>query len=324
MEESSQSVWKIYPSKEPTRWSKGDKVRVKLLEQGNKYVCGEISEIDIEKVKISGNSGSWEIPTKEQSRLLFDDFDKDLAVLITSETSHFRQLARVYVTPNDSVLEIGFSSGETSKILVPICRSWVGFDTSQEMLAVCNDMLTTLSEFTSVHATIVDALVDPRKAREESTKFGNPNVIFLDIGGNRERVNVLRMISWVVDEFDPRLIVVKSRELVSYIRSSKDTSVDPRSGTIRDGSSWFRAHHQKRALPKHPLKAALVMSPIDKDIPICRYFNYHKAGCKRDGCKLDHTHCHACLKAGHIARACPIFSNEKQTTKANQLQEQQQ
>jgi hypothetical protein len=159
-----------------------------------------------------------------------------------------------------------------------------------------------------LHDCLVDALIDPAKAEQECKKFGDLSVIFIDIGGNRECINVLRMVSWVQETFQtPRLIIVKSRELFHSIKSS--ASIDEGTGLIENGSDWFRQRKQQRALPKHPLKAPMVMSPKDGTTPICRYHNYHKSGCsKQSVCPLDHDHCHACQKPGHIAKDCPKLS----------------
>jgi SAM-dependent methyltransferase len=246
-------------------------------------------------------------------------------ILITPDTSFFRQLA-YQTNPNDKLLEIGCSSGETSRLLLTLADSWVGLDTSDEMIAKCREKM---EEATSndknnnnnnnskkCHVAKADALVDPANALKEATTFGDPTVVFLDIGGNRECINVVRMLSWVLDTFPSsscRLIVVKSRELVQTIRSSATTTLRDDDNVILNGNQWFLEHKEKRAFPKHPLRAPLVMSPKDDGkTPICRYHNYHKRGCsKGDRCELDHEHCHACQQLGHSAKDCPTFSKSK-------------
>mmetsp|Transcript_17298 Transcript_17298/g.24431 ORF Transcript_17298/g.24431 Transcript_17298/m.24431 type:complete len:165 (+) Transcript_17298:56-550(+) len=53
----------------------------------------------------------------------------------------------------------------------------------------------------------------------------------------------------------------------------------------------------------HPLRAPLALF---KQIPICRYHNYHKHGCRKGlHCPFDHTTCHWCLQSGHISLQCP-------------------
>eukprot|EP00934_Nitzschia_sp_Nitz4_P003690 Nitzschia sp. Nitz4//scaffold166_size90379//11034//11585//NITZ4_005046-RA/size90379-processed-gene-0.52-mRNA-1//-1//CDS//3329538163//3680//frame0 len=179
------------------------------------------------------------------------------------------------------------------------------------MLQRCQECLKKRTKPTpeqaQIHTALLDPLVDPRKATKEASKLGDPTVVFLDIGGNRECINVLRMLDWVLNTFDPRFVVIKSRELVQSLQNFSDT-ICPETGIMEQFQSWWERNRPKRAMPKHPLKAALVMSPVDPKKPICRYHNYHKNGCKKDDCALDHEHCHACLKRGHRARDCNTLS----------------
>lgn len=302
--------WHIFPSKQRTNYQVGQSV---LLRGTNHwYKAGTIVQIESTSVDVyvKETSTHTRVSKKDQRRLLLPCLGDAMArnILVTSETAHFRQLVG-YIMSDDRVLEIGCSSGETSKLIVPRCRSWVGFDTSQEMLQRCERMLLELQPTNQYHCVIVNALVDPQKARKAGYEFGNPNVVFMDIGGNRECINVVRMMSWILETYDPRLVVVKSRELVHSIHSSS-CKIHEETGSIENGHEWFRWNRQKRAMPKHPKKAALVMSPIDPNKAICRYHNYHKIGCKKDDCDLDHDHCHSCLKSGHIAMDCPALGSK--------------
>lgn len=304
--------WFIFPPKVDSDFCVGQSVLLVAGKSGGSK-RGSIVSLDPESgdayFQESSSENKIKIKKKELRRLLLPDLptSSHRCVFLTPETNHFRRLA-AYVASSDRVLEIGCSSGETSKLLwAQNCQSWIGFDTSEEALQMCQTALTVRPAGSTMkyHSLIVNALVDPRKAKAEANKFGaDPTVVFLDIGGNREIVNVLRMTSWALREFDPRLVVVKSRELVHTIKTSEN-KVEDLTGLIENGEQWFQQNRTKRALPKHPLKAALVMSPIDPSKPICRYYNYHKNGCKRgDDCDLDHEHCHACLCTGHIARDC--------------------
>ena len=143
-----------------------------------------------------------------------------------------------------------------------------------------------------------------------TTSFpSSPTVVFVDIGGNRDDISVLKVLEWVFniraykesgkDELSSasassssssplRLVIVKSRALVeSMLSSSSGGKIGVSStGVVSDGSGWFRealaerVHNVRPSLPKHPLKAPMVFAPIgDGTTPICRYHNYHVRGC---------------------------------------------
>ena len=176
---------------------------VKSKDTNVRYVLGSIQSLD-DSSKSGGvtikpeNSRKTEkteialIQLKHCRRLMpWFRYPELSTVIITSETTPFRQLAS-QVFDTDRVLEIGCSSGETSRILLSRARSWVGFDTSDEMLKLCERYLPptpgldgSSSSSPSTKAVKIDALVDPTKAKEEANTFGSPNVIFIDIGGNR-------------------------------------------------------------------------------------------------------------------------------------------
>lgn len=277
------------------------------------------SAISILSVFLSEEQTFLQLSEKEQTRRLIPNFThKTLNIVVTPETNYFRILAK-QVTNEDRILEIGCSTGETSKLLIPNCLSWVGLDTSEQMIEQCK---ATVGKDTwdekRCYATVVDALIDPIKAEKECSIHGSITVVFIDIGGNRECINVLRMLSWVLEKFvDLRLVVVKSRELTQSIKTT--ASVADGTGIVENGYDWFLKHQKNRALPKHPLKAPMVTSP--KGEPICRYYNYHKEGCNNADCPYDHEYCHFCLKKGHVARNCPTLNDSCISPLRNRRQE---
>ena len=149
------------------------------------------------------------------------------------------------------------------------------------------------------------------------------------------------MLQWVQQcAFDqpPRLIIVKSLELTkdlskyldlkgNRLKRDQTTTVDAcyvtSNGIIINAQKWFSSlvsslekanvdgvEVKKSALSySHPMKAPLVLSPIDGVTPICRFHNYHPDGCRRyrsgsHACPYDHEHCHWCRRAGHVALNC--------------------
>jgi hypothetical protein len=268
---------------------------------------------------------------------------------------------------SDRVLEIGCSTGGLSKMLLQRRpSSWIGIDISQEMIDRCHgylkDTISEVKDTTETKVVKVDAILEPAKAYKEATTLdkrndrslsssSSPTVIFVDIGGNRDDKSVLKVLEWIFQSFlsnrrietdvtsSPlssriRLVIVKSREVVSSILSSSLGGSISSTGVIANGSKWYieamkdLAHDLRPSLPKHPLRATMVLSPMDGATPICRYHNYHKKGCRRHNvtleknmedetrpteidddclCPFDHDHCHACLQRGHVAQQCTLF-----------------
>jgi cellobiose-specific phosphotransferase system component IIB len=205
----------------------------------------------------------------------------------------------------------------------------IAFDTGSDMMNQTQQALQTefdnlsahlpqhnkLSTMSSIHK--IDAFADPKGAFSLSTQNNKyPDIVLIDIGGNRELEGVTRMIHWVQCTFLsnlPRVIIVKSKELV------RELSPEPEDGSMHEAQSWLMNYLQNRNLSvellnkppvyAHPLQAPLVMSPEDDALPICRFHNYHKDGCKRfkngNECELDHEYCHWCRIPGHVARNCP-------------------
>jgi SAM-dependent methyltransferase len=308
-------AWFIVPPKSP-KFQSGQGVLFRTQRSKNHgYRKGTILEIQSKQIYIQDSSSKKvkvAIDAADQLGLLLPDLRaaSEQIILVTPETTEFRHLVVGFVTSNDRILEIGCSSGEASILMVPICRSWVGFDTSEEMLDKCKAALQSISSQVTneCHPVIMNALVDSRKATEEACRFGSPTAVACDIGGNRELISVLRMISWALEEFEPKLIIIKSRELTDALQSSSLT-MDAQTGLIDKAHDWFQANRPKHVMPKHPKKAPLVMSPSDPNKPICRYHNYHKNGCQKNDCHLDHEHCHFCQKVGHIGKDCPLLSS---------------
>lgn len=292
--------WYIYPSTTKYYWKKGKYVVIKSKDANEKCLIGHIIQVTENGLDIQIGEGGHQVfsEPKDMNRVL-PCFQFQRTIIFTAETRDFRQLVH-QLDHNDHVLEIGCSTGETSRLVIPRVNSWVGFDTSDEMIQECKKHMKG-----KCHIAKANGLVNPSNAFQEAITFGHPSVVMIDIGGNRELVNVLRIFSWVMESFEPRLIVIKSRNTVKHLEST--ATIEAETGLIVDGENWFRTNRRVRAIPKHPLRAPLVISPKDKITPICRFRNYHKNGCYNENCPFDHEFCHACLQAGHIALECIHF-----------------
>jgi SAM-dependent methyltransferase len=325
----SSADWYLYPAAVSRKFPVGSRVFVKpksAKELGRRgtVVVDDDESTDDGKIKIRFDDRNNE-EKKVILKRIFPIFSTTTTCLVTPDTASYRNLAssQLSTTIKSVVLEIGCSTGEASVILTKYSQKWMGFDTSDSMVARCKASL----QDDKAKAYKVDALADPCRATKlVEEELGSPNVVFLDIGGNRECEGVLRMIDWVLNTFvaatatQGLLVVIKSRELHAKLKE-ECTTISPDDGMVTNGSVWIEQQLQRlnRKIPSHPLQAPMRRRHEGYPQPICRYHNYDKkgGGCKKhnDGgqCELDHDRCHMCLKEGHIALACPMVVTQDES-----------
>ncbi len=177
-------------------------------------------------------------------------------LIMTSDTTNYRQLATSHLRSSDKVLEIGCSTGECTALMMRRLHQQhqrqiqeegggddnstnimfhgkiVAFDVGADILEQAQTRL--LSEINGLcpndgedkkHKTYsqlvtlqkIDAVTDPKGAYTIAMTDRKPDIILIDIGGNRELKGVVSMIHWVQTAFEkdpPRLVIVKSESLV--------------------------------------------------------------------------------------------------------------
>lgn len=178
------------------------------------------------------------------------DAECAVSVIIVADTFGFRQSAwsQLQKSPHDihHVLEIGCSTGETSKTIWRQASSWIGFDTSSYMIQQVEDKIkqqqqkssssspsnqqvhsssragsyrTTTS---SMHCERLDALVDPLRARQAACQEFNdmkgPTDAFVDIGGNRAESAVWKMWHFLCCGGDTGTLSASSSSSFSALR----------------------------------------------------------------------------------------------------------
>jgi hypothetical protein len=129
-------------------------------------------------------------------------------ILVASETSDYRRVSIVQTRPEDHFIEVGCDFG----ILVDSvdAKSSLGIDKSEESIRIARERYPT-GNF--LLGDIFEGLDVPVYNKA-------PLVVSIDINGNRQLNAVLKCIQLVLDEWSPRLIIVKSREL--YAKMVKD------------------------------------------------------------------------------------------------------
>jgi len=314
---------------------------------------------------------------------------KETLIIITPDTTNYRQLATSHLRVSDKVLEIGCSTGECTALVLrrlmllynnnnlkqeqkndvqngSICAFDIGSDMVEQASSRVHSEFNALQQHSHQAADLqmptytdmvqfykIDALLDPKRAYTLATtntinsnpSKAAPDVILIDIGGNRELKGVVQMIEWVQSAFcqnddnSVRVIVVKSESLAEELTKSPKEEDEKKieadsstvqqqlvmdNGIINQGQEWFTTllssfstnttastatNHHQRCAPtyNHPLKAPLVLSPKD-DTAICRFHNYDIDGCKNGTrCPYDHQYCHWCREIGHTALNCHHF-----------------
>ena len=136
------------------------------------------------------------------------DESPKVEIIVVSSVDRFRQLAGELPSCRDAVLEIGCSTGGTTRMLAGACARVVAVDVSDELVdqAQCN--VADLSN-------VLVAKVDGRDMEKLKLLLPGPDLIFLDIGGTAFLGNVTSLLRQCLRTFEPRVIVVRSFELAA-------------------------------------------------------------------------------------------------------------
>lgn len=127
-------------------------------------------------------------------------------LIVVADVVDFRRFARDRIGPHDSVLEIGCSSGATTRVLAKRGAVVLAVDCSRELVARAT---TELAEYPRVQVRWVDGRDLPRLAE----LMPHPDALFLDVGGDALLGNVASVLRECLLTFRPRLFVVRSQEL---------------------------------------------------------------------------------------------------------------
>ena len=106
----------------------------------------------------------------------------------------------------------------------------------------------------------IDAITNPIGAITYATTGDDrcPDVILIDIGGNRELKAVIHMIHWVQSAFgkSPRLVIIKSRALVDELISTSSDHLDVGEGKCEWDEEAGKSENNQSILgmnPKRPV-----------------------------------------------------------------------
>jgi len=130
--------------------------------------------------------------------------------ILCTETMNYRKIAATHVTGTDSVLELGCSFGDATKVLVTLARRVTAVDNSDECVQracmACKGASNCRIETSDVLANPAQCLALGREMEI--------NVAFIDLGGNRDGDAVLPIVLLLLAELPHMsLCVVKCRAL---------------------------------------------------------------------------------------------------------------
>ena len=125
---------------------------------------------------------------------------------VVSSSVHYRRLAKLLPNENDTVLEVGCSSGLATKVLAKSAKQVIALDNSYDFIQRCKETSGETPNVTFMH-------IDGRDLDAVTKHCPNPDIIFFDIGGNAMLGNVCSVLRLYLKYFSPRIYVVRSIEL---------------------------------------------------------------------------------------------------------------
>eukprot|EP00967_Tisochrysis_lutea_P092733 scaffold133817_cov32-Tisochrysis_lutea.AAC.1 len=156
-------------------------------------------------------------------------------LLLVPETVEFRTIARALASPGDVVLELGCSYGEATALLLEKgCRQVVAADNSVECLKHVQEELMEKARG-RLRLQLIDVLRYPAQLAALATSLPL-DLLLLDIGGNRDLESVVTaLLSLESSGTRPRLVLVKSRELVEKAKELAMTSAEGTGAMAEEG-----------------------------------------------------------------------------------------
>lgn len=137
-------------------------------------------------------------------------------IIVCSETWAYRSLARALPLPADTVLEIGSSHGEATKLLAEGAGRVVGVEISRSLIASSRKAHAARSNVSFVE---LDALQNPRGLHELAA---DADLCFADLGGTRPLSALLELLPPLLERCAPfRTVVVKCREMHAAVMSGQ-------------------------------------------------------------------------------------------------------
>lgn len=138
----------------------------------------------------------------------------------TRGVKEYRASIAEWVSPEDTVLEIGCEWGTTTELIAPACKEVIGTDVSPECIARARQ------ERPHLHFEVLDGF-DVRSAFEMREHFDKIYIDMSGISGYRSLLDLIALLTMYATMLRPEAIVVKSgalKQFASHCIAWKDPS----------------------------------------------------------------------------------------------------
>jgi len=160
------------------------------------------------------------------------------AIVVVATSTRYRQLARTLPAAGDTVLEIGCSTGEATRLLAASgAGAVVAVDVAAEMVARTRAAVAAAGgAAASGGARLTVARLDGRDTAALRALVAAPDLIFVDVGGDARLDAVALQLRQCLLAFAPRTLVLRSAELAAVCAAVREVEAPaPRRAGPRRG-----------------------------------------------------------------------------------------
>ena len=151
---------------------------------------------------------------------LLKQFKHGIQLKVVADCSDYRKLAARCCRPTDQVLEVGCSTGLTSEVLANHAQQVLAIDHSPSVL---EQTAQDHPQLTNVNWQCIDA----RDFEAIKTLLPEPDVIFLDMGGDIQLGNIATTLREYLLTFKPRVFIIRSIELAILVSCVDEVILPP-------------------------------------------------------------------------------------------------
>ncbi len=148
-------------------------------------------------------------------------------IMVISACDTYRKLAKEIPNKNDTVLEIGCSSGKTTKELAKSACQVVAIDNSYSFIEQSQQDYADLDNVRFIY-------LDARDILATKELLPNPSIIFMDTGGDMHLGNVCSILRLYLLHFQPRIFVLRNFELAILYNMISKTELPPEDQRVKN------------------------------------------------------------------------------------------